>query len=35
MPDRRRVPMVKNAYADPRAQQAKELMVRLLRERSG
>jgi hypothetical protein len=28
------LPLVKNAYADPRAQQATELMVRLLRERS-
>lgn len=29
-----RLPLAKNAYADPRAQQATELMVRLLRERS-
>jgi hypothetical protein len=28
------LPLVKNAYADPRAQQATELMVRLLRERA-
>jgi hypothetical protein len=28
------LPLAKNAYADPRAQQATELMVRLLRERS-
>jgi len=28
------LPLVKNAYAEPRAQQATELMVRLLRERS-
>jgi hypothetical protein len=28
------LPLVKHAYADPRAQQATELMVRLLRERS-
>jgi hypothetical protein len=28
------LPLVKNAYADPRAQEATELMVRLLRERS-
>jgi len=28
------LPVAKNAYADPRAQQATELMVRLLRERS-
>jgi hypothetical protein len=29
------LPVAKNAFADPRAQQATELMVRLLRERSG
>ena len=28
------LPLAKNAYADPRAQQATDLMVRLLRERS-
>ena len=28
------LPLAKNAYADPRAQQATELMVRLLRERT-